>query len=173
MLFRDHVEVTLGRIDSDHAPIGSAVMAWRRNRAAQTRRCEQAVVARIVQKFANGGLLLFRRERINIFFGEGLPGERRRLGGKGLRGRAPFPRDIRLRDRPLLDRPQGLSRYAIEYKQKGGRGAGKAGDAPAPPPQPAHLIVLTLDGDGPIPGPKRIKAFLFCFLLRIRAITKG
>src|SRR5215471_13574027 len=117
MFLRDDVQVSFRWIDGGHTPVGSAIVAGRRNGAAQARR-EQSLVARIRQYFPNGGLLRIRGERIDVFLGERLPRERRRLGREWLRGRAPLTGNVGLGNGALFNGPERLARHTIEDVEK-------------------------------------------------------
>ena len=73
---------------------------------------------RQLELLAHVGFLLLGDVRVDILLGERLSGESRRLCRKGLRGPRFLARHIRLRNRPLLDRPQRLARLALEHEQE-------------------------------------------------------
>ena len=62
--------------------------------------------------------LQLRRQIEGILEGHALRGHRRRPRRKRLAGRAAFARDVALRHRPFLDRPDRLARHAIEYEHE-------------------------------------------------------
>ena len=115
---RNDIEQALGGIHGRAAPIGSAIVAGRRNRSAQAGRRKQSLIARILQQFADRRLLRFRRVRIDVLLGEGLPRERRRLGREGLGRGTPLARNVGLRHGPLFDGPQRLARDAVEHVEE-------------------------------------------------------
>src|SRR6185312_6921006 len=86
-------------------------------------RCEQSFIARALEQLAKFRLIGLRDERIDVFFGERLPCERRRLRGKGLGGGGPLAGDIGLRNGSFFDRPQRLAGEPIEDEHRSELGA--------------------------------------------------
>ena len=116
--FRDDVHGSLRRVDGGTAPVCTAVVTGQFDRAPDARRSEQAFIAGVAQPLARGFLLLGSQQWIDVLFRKGLTRKRTRPCREGLGRRAIFAGHVRLWHGPLLDGPQGVSRFAIEHKQE-------------------------------------------------------
>ena len=114
----DDVELAAIGVDCAGPEVGAAVVSRHLDRSFKAWRREQSFVAIGLEPRAQLVLRLLRQVRVDVFFGERLPGEGRRLRRERLRRRGPLARHVGLRNRTFLDRPDRLTGFSIEDEEE-------------------------------------------------------
>ena len=110
-----HVQHAGGRIGGAASPIRSAELAGNRDLvAAERQRREESLVARFENDLAEALPLRGVHVGVDVVRAEAQARERRRLGGKRLRGPRLLAGHIALGNRPLFDGPERLAGHAVE-----------------------------------------------------------